>query len=145
MRERLIIILASRYVETYFSPKYQNFVTKTFAHFWALDKKKWAAPPPPAMSRRDKIWANVILHRSLIMSWKFQHENYQLMIMCTVLISYCVYRRLSWKPITQPNDSSTVVLLSFWSSTRFTKKKCTSQHGEMYRLHSFIFYYIVFE
>ena len=32
-----------------------------------------------------------------------------------------------------------VVWLSFWCSTRFTRKKCLSQLGEMCRLHSYIF------
>ena len=44
------------------------------------------------------------------------------MILCSVLISYCVCRRPSWKPKTQPNESSAVVWLSFWFSTRFTGK-----------------------
>ena len=58
----------------------------------------------------------------VIISWKLQHHNHQLMIMCSVLISYCVCRRPSWKPKTQPNGSSAVVWLSFWFSTRFTRK-----------------------
>ena len=33
--------------------------------------------------------------------------------------SACVCRRPSWTPKTQPNDSSAVVWLSFWCSTRF--------------------------
>ena len=44
------------------------------------------------------------------------------MIMCSVLISYCVCRRPSWKPKTRPNGSSAVVWLSFWFSTRFTRE-----------------------
>ena len=64
--------------------------------------------------------------------------------MCSVLISYCVCRRPSWTPKTQPNDSSAVVWLSFWCSTRFTRKKCLSQRGEMCRLHSYIFWYLIF-
>ena len=44
------------------------------------------------------------------------------MIMWSVLISYCVCRRPSWKPKTQPNGCSAVVWLSFWFSTRFTRK-----------------------
>ena len=35
----------------------------------------------------------------------------------------CVCRRPSWIPKTQPNGSSAVVWLSFWFSTRFTRKK----------------------
>ena len=45
------------------------------------------------------------------------------MIMFPVFISDCVCRRPSWKPKTQPNGSSAVVWLSFWFSTRFTRKK----------------------
>ena len=41
------------------------------------------------------------------------------MIMCSVLISYCVCRRPSWKPKTQPNDSRAAVWLSFWFQTPF--------------------------
>ena len=53
--------------------------------------------------------------------------------MCAVLISYCVCRRPSWTPKTQPNDSAAVVWLSFWCSTRFTRKKVT----RMKQLHFF--------
>ena len=38
------------------------------------------------------------------------------------LTSYCLCRRPSWTPKTQPNDSSAVVWLSFWCSTRFAWK-----------------------
>ena len=51
------------------------------------------------------------------------------MIMCSVLISYCVCRRPSWKPKTQPNGSSAVVWLSFWFSTRFTRKTLDHSRG----------------
>ena len=51
------------------------------------------------------------------------------MIMCSVLISYCVCRRPSWTPKTQPNGSSAVVWLSFWCSTRFTRKKLDQSRG----------------
>ena len=44
------------------------------------------------------------------------------MIMFPVLIRDCVCRRPSWIPKTQPNGSSAVVWLSFWFSTRFTRK-----------------------
>ena len=43
--------------------------------------------------------------------------------MNAVLSSYCVCRRPSWKPKTQPNGSSGVVWWSFLFSTRFTWKK----------------------
>ena len=62
-------------------------------------------------------------------SWRLQRYNRQLMIMCSVLISYCVCRRPSWKPKTQPNGSSAVVWLSFWFSTRFTGKKLDHSSG----------------
>ena len=58
----------------------------------------------------------------VFISWKLEHNNHQLMIKCTVLISYCVCRRPSWKQKTQPNGCSAVVWLSFWFSTRFTRK-----------------------
>ena len=45
-----------------------------------------------------------------------------MMILSSVLNSYCVCRRPSWKSKTQPNGSSAVVWLSFWFSTRFTRK-----------------------
>ena len=61
-----------------------------------------------------------------------------------VLISACVCRRPSWTPKTQPNGSSAVVWLSFWCSTRFTRKKCLTQHGDSCRLHSYIFGYVIF-
>ena len=48
------------------------------------------------------------------MIWRVHHDNRQLM-MCLVLISYCVCRRPSWKP--KLNQ-----WLSFWFSTRFTRK-----------------------
>ena len=51
------------------------------------------------------------------MIWRLQYDNDQLMIMCSVLISYCVCRWSGWTQKTQPNDSSAVVWLSFWSST----------------------------
>ena len=43
-----------------------------------------------------------------------------------VFISACVCWRPSWTPKTQPNDSSAVVWLSFWCSTRLlmSVKKC---------------------
>ena len=42
----------------------------------------------------------------------------QLIIMCSVLITYYVCRRPSWTPKTEPNDSRAAVWLSFWYSTR---------------------------
>ena len=48
-------------------------------------------------------------------------------------------------PKTQPNGSPALIWLSFWSSNRFTRKKCLSQRGKTYTLHSYIFYYVVFE
>ena len=51
------------------------------------------------------------------------------MIMCSVFINYCVCRRPSWKPRTQPNGSSAVVWLSFWFSTRFTRKTLDYSNG----------------
>ena len=66
-----------------------------------------------------------ITYGVVIMSWSFQHDNRQLMTMCSVLSSYCICRRPRWTPKTQPNDSSAVVWLSFWCSTRFTRKKVT--------------------
>ena len=42
----------------------------------------------------------------------------------------CVCRRPSWTPKTQPNGSSAVVWLSFWCSTRFTRKKVTRLTGK---------------
>ena len=45
------------------------------------------------------------------------------------LISYCVCQRPSWKPKTQPNGSSAVVWLSFWFSTRFTRKTLDYSNG----------------
>ena len=51
------------------------------------------------------------------------------MIMCSVLISYCICRRPSWKPKTQPNGSSAVVWLSFWFSIRFTRKTFDYSNG----------------
>ena len=64
-----------------------------------------------------------------------------MMVWLLLLISACIFRRPSWTPKIQPNDSSAVVWLSFWCSIRFTRKKCLSQHGETYILHSYIFYY----
>ena len=57
-----------------------------------------------------------------VISWRLQHDNCHIMIMCSVLISYCVCRRLRWIPKTKPNDSSVVVWLNIWCSTRITKK-----------------------
>ena len=59
---------------------------------------------------------------------------------CSVFISYCVCRRLSWTQNTQPNDSSAVAWsqpndssavawLSFWCSTRLTRKKLVHSFG----------------
>ena len=42
------------------------------------------------------------------------------------------------------NTGSAVVGLSFWCSTRFTRKKCLSQWRETCRLHSYICGYVVF-
>ena len=61
-----------------------------------------------------------------------------------VIISACVCRRPSWTPKTQPNGSSAVVWLSFWCSTRFTRKKCLSQRRETCKLLSYFLYYIVY-
>ena len=43
------------------------------------------------------------------LTWTIQNDNRQLMIMCSVLISYCVCRRPSWTPKTKPNDSSALL------------------------------------
>ena len=51
---------------------------------------------------------------------------YSMIVMQLLLISYCVCRRPNWKPKTQQNGSSAVVWLSFWFSTRFTRKKTWS-------------------
>ena len=68
------------------------------------------------------------------MMWRVHHNDRQLMIMCSVLISCCVCRRPSWTPKTQPNGSSAVVWLSFWFSTRFTRKKLDHSPGSyLYR------------
>ena len=60
------------------------------------------------------------------------------MVCWLVLISACICRMPSWTPKIQPSDSSAVVWLSFWCSTRLTWKKCLSQRRETYRLHSYI-------
>ena len=56
-----------------------------------------------------------------------------LLLIVLVLISACVCRRPSWTPKTQPNDSSAVVWLSFWCSTRLlmSVKKCLSYRRKM--------------
>ena len=51
--------------------------------------------------------------------------------MRSVLIGYCLSRRPSWKPKTQRNYSSAVVWLSFWFSTRFTRKKSWPDFGNL--------------
>ena len=71
----------------------------------------------------------VIAYGEVIISSRLQHDNRQLMIMSSVLISYCVCRRPSWTPKTQPNGSSAIVWLSFWCSTRFTRKKLDHSRG----------------
>ena len=68
----------------------------------------------------DRLWLSD--HNMML-----QHDNRQLMIMCSVLISYCFCRRPSWKPKTQPNGSSVVVWLRF--STRFTRKTLDYSNG----------------
>ena len=45
--------------------------------------------------------------------------------MCAILISSWVCWKPSWTPKTQLNDSSAVVWLSFWCSTRFSRKNVT--------------------
>ena len=67
---------------------------------------------------------------------------FQLMIMCSVLISYCVCRRPSWKPKTQPNDSSAVVWLSFGFQLDLLEKNLTTLLVFTFTLENFedIFY-----
>ena len=61
------------------------------------------------------------------------------------LVSACVWLRLSWTQKTQSNGNSAFVRLSFWCSTRFTQKKCFCKRTEPYRLHPYIFSYLVYE
>ena len=67
-----------------------------------------------------------IAYVKVIISWRLQHENRHLMIMCSVLTGYSVYRRPSWTPKTQSNDTSAVVRLRFWRSARSPRKKVTT-------------------
>ena len=69
-----------------------------------------------ALSRRQLntgYFSLVIAYGEVIISWRLQNDNRQLMIMYSVLISYCVYRRPSWTPKNQPNDSSAIYLVEF--------------------------------
>ena len=50
------------------------------------------------------------------------HNDRQLMIMYSVLISYCICRRPSWKPKIQSNGAVRRRLVEFLVSTRFTRK-----------------------
>ena len=70
----------------------------------------------------DRQWESIIM-------WYLQQNNLKLMIMCSALISDYVCRKPSWKPKTQLNGSSAVVWLSFWFSTRFTKKTLNYSNG----------------
>ena len=89
------------------------------------------------------LYANA--YEKLIIIWRLKHNDNQLMIMCSVLNSYCVCRMPSWIPKTQPNGSSAVVWLSFWCSTRFTRKSVSANAETHVRLHFYIFDYVVFE
>ena len=87
--------------------------------------------------RRGKVPpASLLLRSNLLLSSNVAGGTFPLIVL--VLISACVCLRPSWTPKTQPNDSSAVVWLSFWCSTRFTWKKCLSQWWEICRLHSYI-------
>ena len=74
------------------------------------------------IGRRRVPGATLLLISNLLLSSNVAGGTLLLPIVL-VLISACVCRRPSWTPKTQPNDSSAVVWLSFWCSTRFTRKK----------------------
>ena len=46
-----------------------------------------------------------------------------------VLISACICQRSSWTPKTQPNGTIRRCLVSFWCSTRFTRKNFAHSPG----------------
>ena len=75
--------------------------------------------------RRRVPGATLLLISNLLLSSNVAGGTLLLPIVL-VLISDCVCRRPSWTPKTQPNDSSAVVWLSFWCSTRLlmSVKKC---------------------
>ena len=73
-----------------------------------------------------------IAYGGVIISWRLQHENRQLMIMSLLLNSNWVCQRPSWIPKTHPNDSSAVVWLSFWCSTRPSADKGTYKYRAHY-------------
>ena len=76
----------------------------------------------------DRLWWSHQI-RMTSPAWWLQHNDHLLMIMCSVLISYCVCRRPNWKPKTQPQGSSAVVWLCFWFSNWFIRKTLDYSHG----------------
>ena len=81
--------------------------------------------------RRNVPPAKLLLSSKLLLRSHVAGGTLPLLIVL-VLISACVCRRPSWTPKTQPNDSSAVVWLSFWCSTRLlmSVKKCLGYRGK---------------
>ena len=104
-----------------------------------------AKPDKQTNRQTDKLFGSIVCrnighssewqwlqHRRSPMKNSLWYEDYNMtiaMIMCWVLISYCFCRMLSWTPKIQSNDSSGVVWLSFWFSTRFTRKTVDYSNG----------------
>ena len=76
--------------------------------------------------RRGKVPPAILLFSCKLLLKSNKAVGTFLFLIVLVLISACVCRRPSWTPKTQPNDSSAVVWLSFWCSTRLlmSVKKC---------------------
>ena len=72
----------------------------------------------------------VIANWKLIIIWWIHYRDRLIIIVSSVLISYGVNRMESWTPKTQPNDSSVVIWLIFWCSTRFSRTKVTCQKSK---------------
>ena len=79
------------------------------------------------ISTRKVSPANFFSSCNLLLNSNIAGGSFPLLIVL-ILISSCVCRRPSWTPKTQPNDSSAVVWLSFWCSTRLlmSVKKCST-------------------
>ena len=61
----------------------------------------------------------MIINGEVILSWRLQHDNGQLMWICSVLIGFRVCRRPSWTPKTKPNGHFSMAgWFCFWCSTR---------------------------
>ena len=99
---------------------YTKHAQKMYTSISSLLKKKTKKYVFKMRKKRGR-GANLFPNQAL-KTTKMYIKKRNCQLMNTVLISYCVCRRPSWKPKTQPNGSSAVVWLSFWFSTRFTWK-----------------------